>query len=40
MKTIDVNLTNNAHTIYLGKDISSDLSSVFSTNHYDIIFIL
>ena len=40
MKTIDVNLKNNAHTIYMGINISNDLSKLINSNHYDVIFIL
>tara|TARA_Y100000590_G_scaffold135974_1_gene155576 strand:- start:495 stop:1562 length:1068 start_codon:yes stop_codon:yes gene_type:complete len=39
MKTIDVNLKNNAHTIYLGENISNDFSNIINTNNYDKIFI-
>jgi len=40
MKTIDVKLKNNKHTIYIETGISNDLSSVINTDRYDEIFIL
>ena len=40
MKTIDVNLKNNTHTIYIGTGISNNLSSLINTDCYDQIFIL
>jgi len=40
MKIININLKNNAHSIYMGQNISNDLSSIIKTDKYDKIFIL
>ena len=40
MKTIDVNLINNFHTIYIGQNISDNFSNIVKTDNYDKIFIL
>ena len=40
MQTIDVNLKNNSHTIFIGQNISSDLSSIINSDKYDDIFLL
>ena len=40
MKTIDVNLINNSHTIYIGQNISDNFSNIVTTDKYDKIFIL
>ena len=40
MKTIDVNLKNSSHTIFIGQNISNDLSGIIDTDKYDDIFLL